>query len=120
MGSLVQASIWYKLSTDPSMGVAITAIGSGITWLGNLYGIPRYGYVASAWTTLIAYGVMVGLSVGLSRRVLAEAFPIGPVLAGAVIVIGALLCAPYGALWASALGLAALALVWVGLLYAPR
>lgn len=120
MGSLVQASIWYKLSADPSVGVAITAVGSGITWLGNLYGIPRYGYVASAWTTLLAYGVMVGLSVVLGRRVLTGAFPLRPLGAGALIVAGALLCAPYGALWVSGVGLAALAMVWLGYLYPTR
>lgn len=64
-GSLVQASVWYKLRERPTAGVFITAVGSLITWLGNLYGIPRYGYIASAWTTLVAYGIMSGLSLGL-------------------------------------------------------
>lgn len=120
MGSLVQASIWYKLGTDPSIGVAITAIGSGITWIGNLYGIPRYGYIASAWTTLIAYAVMVSLSVALGRRVLVGAFPLWPLGAGALIVGGALLCAPCGSLWVSVVGLAALSMVWLGLLCPSR
>lgn len=64
-GTLIQASVWYKLKERPTAGVFITASGSLITWLGNLYGIPRYGYWASAWTTLFAYGSMVGLSLGL-------------------------------------------------------
>lgn len=67
-GSLIQASVWYKLKEHPTAGVFITAVGSLITWLGNLYGIPRYGYWASAWTTLLAYGSMVGLSLGLGYR----------------------------------------------------
>lgn len=64
-GTLIQASVWYKLKERPTAGIFITAVGSLITWLGNLYGIPRYGYLASAWTTLLAYGGMVGLSLGL-------------------------------------------------------
>lgn len=80
MGSLVQASIWYKLTDHPTIGMLITAVGSAITWAGNLYGIPRYGYEASAWTTLAAYGAMVALSVWMGRRYLPGAFPLGPLL----------------------------------------
>ncbi|MCS6895672.1 MAG: hypothetical protein NZZ60_05940 [Bacteroidia bacterium] len=61
-GSLIQASIWYKSRVLPVAGLVITGIGSFITWVGNLYGIPRLGYVASAWTTLAAYGAMVVIS----------------------------------------------------------
>lgn len=80
MGSLVQASIWYKLRKHPTAGMVITAAGSLITWTGNLYGIPRYGYWACAWTTLMAYAFMVSLSVMWGRRELPSAFPLRPLL----------------------------------------
>ncbi|MCS7161749.1 MAG: hypothetical protein NZ958_00260 [Bacteroidia bacterium] len=80
MGSLIQASIWYKLSTLPTTGVWITALGSLITWVGNLYGIPRWGYPACAWTTLLAYASMVGLSLSLGWRKWAQAFPLFPLV----------------------------------------
>ncbi|MCS7297042.1 MAG: oligosaccharide flippase family protein [Bacteroidia bacterium] len=92
MGSLVQASIWYKLSEKPVAGLPITATGSLITWIGNLYGIPRYGYIASAWTTLLAYAVMVSLSVWRGRKRLPGVFEFKeiaiPVLLVAIITIG--------------------------------
>ncbi|MEN2993391.1 MAG: hypothetical protein ABDH91_07530 [Bacteroidia bacterium] len=91
-GSLIQASVWYKLSTLPTVGVGITALGSLITWAGNLYGIPRWGYHASAWTTLLAYAAMVGLSLSLGRRKWAQAFPIFPLLP----LVGLALLAPLG------------------------
>jgi O-antigen/teichoic acid export membrane protein len=84
MGSLVHASIWYKLQEKPDIGLLITGVGSLITVVGNLYGIPRYGYAACAVTTLLAYGGMVGVSVGLGRRKLPGAFPLRWVLLAAV------------------------------------
>ncbi len=87
MGSLVQASVWYKLREKPDIGLLITAVGSVITIAGNLYGIPRYGYIACAVTTLLAYGAMVGLSVSLGRRKLPGAFPLDGVSWAAVGVI---------------------------------
>ncbi len=87
MGSLVQASIWYKLTERPTTGIFITAVGSVITWVGNLYGIPRYGYQASAWTTLAAYGAMVALSVLMGRKHLPGAFPVAPLLPGVVVAL---------------------------------
>ena len=98
MGSLVHASIWYKLQEKPDIGLLITGIGSLITVVGNLYGIPRYGYAACAVTTLLAYGGMVGVSVGLGRRKLPGAFPLRWVLLAAVGVAGCIVPA-YGSSW---------------------
>jgi hypothetical protein len=66
--------------------------------VGNLYGIPRYGYAACAVTTLLAYGGMVGVSVGLGRRKLPGAFPLRWVLLAAVGVAGCIVLA-YGSSW---------------------
>jgi len=89
MGSLVQASVWYKLREKPDIGLFITAVGSAITIAGNVYGIPRYGYWACAVTTLLAYGGMVVLSVSLGRRKLPGAFPVKGIFGAAV---GVLVC----------------------------
>ncbi len=98
MGSLVQASIWYKLREKPDIGLLITGLGSLITVVGNLYGIPRYGYAACAVTTLLAYGGMVGLSVGLGRRKLPGAFPVRWILLAAVGTAGCIVLA-YRSCW---------------------
>ncbi len=93
MGSLVQASVWYKLKQRPDAGLGITAIGSLITLVGNLWGIPRYGYWACAWVTLLAYGAMVSVSLFLGRRHLQGAFPltgvgVGIGLVGLLLILG--------------------------------
>ncbi len=75
MGSLVQASVWYKRREKPDIGLLIAATGSLITLVGNLYGIPRFGYGACAITTLLSYAGMSFLSVSLGRKVLPGAFP---------------------------------------------
>lgn len=86
MGSLVQASMWYKLRERPDAGLGITALGSLITVVGNVWGIPRYGYWACAWVTLLAYGVMVLVSVLIGRRRLKGAFPLTRVGGGIALV----------------------------------
>lgn len=92
-GSLIQASIWYKSKAVPTAGLVITSIGSFITWIGNLYGIPRFGYVACAWTTLAAYGAMVSVSLAWGygwRKVWALFTPLLlPILIGIGGTIGA-------------------------------
>lgn len=113
MGTLVQASVWYKLQERPTAGLFITALGSLITWVGNLYGIPRYGYVASAWTTLWAYVGMVGASVLWGQKVLPGAFPLGQILGGSLWVICLQGLASYGhPMLLSGVGLVGLALIF--------
>ncbi len=59
LGLYYNLSIWYKLSGHTKMGAAVAGIGAMITIIGNYYGIPEYGFTASAVTTLAAYGFMV-------------------------------------------------------------
>ena len=59
LGLYYNLSIWYKLSGHTKMGAAVAGIGAMITIVGNYYGIPEYGFTASAVTTLVAYGSMV-------------------------------------------------------------
>lgn len=59
LGLYYNLSIWYKLSGHTKMGAAVAGIGAVITIVGNYYGIPHYGFTASAVTTFIAYASMV-------------------------------------------------------------
>jgi O-antigen/teichoic acid export membrane protein len=115
MGSLVQASVWYKLQEKPDVGLLITGLGSLITVVGNWYGIPRYGYGACAVTTLLAYGGMVGVSVGLGRRRLVGAFPMRGLLGAAAGVIGCIGMAQGGALLVR-IGCTIVGGLWLGVL----
>jgi len=62
LGFYYNLSIWYKLSGHTQMGAAVAGIGALITIVGNYYGIPHYGFTASAITTLIAYASMVAIA----------------------------------------------------------
>lgn len=62
VGVFFNLSIWYKLSGKTRYGAYLTILGATITLVGNFVFIPVYGYVASAWTTLICYTLMMGAS----------------------------------------------------------
>jgi O-antigen/teichoic acid export membrane protein len=62
LGVFFNLSIWYKLSNKTQYGAWLTAFGAIITLVGNFVFIPLYGYLASAWTTLICYAVMMVIS----------------------------------------------------------
>jgi len=62
LGASFNLSIWYKLSGKTRWGAYLTVIGAIITLIGNLIFIPVYGYMASAWTTLICYATIMLLS----------------------------------------------------------
>ncbi len=61
LGIYYNLSIWYKISHKTLSGAYITLIGTAITITLNYIFIPRFGYVACAWTTLICYGSMMAI-----------------------------------------------------------
>lgn len=62
LGIYNNLSIWYKLTDNTSFGMYISVIGAILTIVINILFIPKIGYIASAWATLIAYGVMTLIS----------------------------------------------------------
>ncbi|MCB9196623.1 MAG: polysaccharide biosynthesis protein [Flavobacteriales bacterium] len=68
LGIYINQSIWYKLSHRTNLGAVISIIGAAITIVINLIFIPIYGYIASAWATLICYAIMVGISYVLGQK----------------------------------------------------
>lgn len=62
LGIYMNLSIWYKLSDQTRFGLYISGIGALLTILLNIWLIPTYSYVASAWITLAAYAAMMVLS----------------------------------------------------------
>jgi len=69
LGVYYNQSIWYKLSHKTNYGAVISLIGAVITVVINLIFIPIYGYMASAWATLICYGSMMTISYFWGRKV---------------------------------------------------
>ncbi len=62
LGLYYNLSVWYKLSEKTLYGAYISMAGAAITLVGNFIFIPKIGFVASAWVTLIAYTAMLVLS----------------------------------------------------------
>lgn len=67
-GIYLNHSIWYKLNDLTKYGIYITAIGSIITIVINITLIPVYGYMASAWAHIAAYGSMIIMSFIFARN----------------------------------------------------
>ena len=61
-GIYLNHSIWYKLNDLTRFGIYITLIGALITILINIFLIPVYGYMASAWAHVASYGAMIIMS----------------------------------------------------------
>lgn len=76
LGIYVNLSVWYKLSDRTGLGAWVSMAGAGLTLVLNLYWIPRWGYLGSAWATLACYGFMVVLSWLLGRFYYPVAYPL--------------------------------------------
>ncbi len=68
LGIYHNLSVWYKVTDRTRFGAVISLVGALITIGVNVAFIPTFGYVASAWATLGAYGTMMLLSYFLGRR----------------------------------------------------
>jgi O-antigen/teichoic acid export membrane protein len=68
LGIYMNLSVWYKLSDQTRYGLYISGIGAVVTILLNVLFIPRYSYMASAWTSLIAYTIMMILSYSWGQK----------------------------------------------------
>ncbi|MGS2725650.1 oligosaccharide flippase family protein [Psychroserpens sp. BH13MA-6] len=68
LGIYHNLSIWYKLTDRTKFGMYISIIGAGITIAVNLIFISKIGFMAAAYATLMAYGIMMLLSYLLGRK----------------------------------------------------
>jgi O-antigen/teichoic acid export membrane protein len=62
LGIYYNQSIWYKLTNQTKYGAYISLLGALLTIGINYLFIPKYGYVASAWATMIVYAFQMVLS----------------------------------------------------------
>lgn len=68
LGIYINQSIWYKLSGQTKFGAYIAIGGAFLTVIVNVLFIPTYGYMASAWATLVVYAAQMIASYLLSRK----------------------------------------------------
>lgn len=62
LGIYHNLSIWYKLTDKTYYGMYFSLFGAFLTIILNLLLLPRFGYIISAWVTLIVYFFMALLS----------------------------------------------------------
>jgi len=68
LGIYYNLTVWYKLTDRTRYGMYLSWIGALITIVVNVLFIPVYGFMASAWATLISYGTMTVASYLLGRK----------------------------------------------------
>lgn len=68
LGIFYNLSVWYKLNGMTRFGALIAGVGALITIGLNLWWIPIFGYVGSAWATLICYFSMAVISFLVGRK----------------------------------------------------
>ncbi len=68
LGIYYNQSIWYKLSGQTKFGAYIAIGGASLTVIINLLFIPKYGYMACAWATMIVYGAQMVASYLLGQK----------------------------------------------------
>ena len=68
LGIYHNLSIWYKLTDRTMYGMYFSLIGAAITIGFNVIMLPKIGFMAAAWATLLAYGCMMLISFYYGRK----------------------------------------------------
>lgn len=67
-GIYYNLSTWYKVTDRTHFGTLISWFGAGVTIVLHLLFLQKYGFMVSAWVTLIAYFSMMVLSYFLGQK----------------------------------------------------
>jgi O-antigen/teichoic acid export membrane protein len=68
LGIYFNLAIWYKLTDKTRYGMYLSIVGAIITIAFNYIFIEKIGFMAAAYTTLMAYGVMMILSYLIGQK----------------------------------------------------
>lgn len=88
LGIYFNLAIWYKLTDKTRYGMYLSLIGALITIVFNVIMIKKIGFIASAWATLLAYGVMMILSYYLGQKHYTVPYNLKSILGYLVLAIG--------------------------------
>jgi O-antigen/teichoic acid export membrane protein len=81
LGLYYNFSVWYKVTDRTRAGAVIAVGGALVTILGNVLLIPSMGYVASALTTLVCYGLMTAVCYIWGQRYYPIPYPLARMFA---------------------------------------
>jgi O-antigen/teichoic acid export membrane protein len=68
MGVYFNLSFWYKLSDRTWWGAIMGGVGAAVMIAVNLFGVPRWGYMACAWGGFAGYGTAMLLSFFIGQK----------------------------------------------------
>lgn len=75
-GIYFNLSFWYKLTDETQWGAYFSLIGCAVILVLNVWLVPAYGYVASAWASVAGYGVITLLSFVIGQKKYPVAYPL--------------------------------------------
>jgi O-antigen/teichoic acid export membrane protein len=67
-GIYFNLSVWYKLTDKTKYGAYFSVLCCVLQVIINIIFVPVYGYIASAWATLIANLIIVGISYCMGQK----------------------------------------------------
>lgn len=67
-GIYFNLSFWYKLIDETRWGAYFSLVGCAVIVTMNVWLVPRYGYVASAWASVAGYGIIMLLSYWMGQK----------------------------------------------------
>jgi len=76
MGVYFNLSFWYKLEDKTFWGAVFSTVGCGVLIAGNVLFVPRYGYMACAWSGFAGYATAMTLSYIVGRIYHPIAYPL--------------------------------------------
>lgn len=79
-GIYYNLSVWYKVSDHTSYGALFSIIGLVVTLAVIFLGVPKYGFVACAWSAFACNGVMLLLSYFIGQRIHPIRYDVGRIL----------------------------------------
>jgi len=80
LGLYYNVAIWYKLSNKTGYGALISLISMIVTIGLSILLIPKYGYIASAVTSMICYLIMVLLAYFIGQKKYPIHYPVSKIL----------------------------------------
>lgn len=80
MGVYFNLSFWYKLTDRTIYGAVFSLLGCIVLFAINIWGIPRYGYMACAWGGFAGYATAMLLSYFVGQRIYPIPYPMRSLL----------------------------------------
>lgn len=93
-GAYYNLSVWYKLSDKTKLGAIVAIIGAVVTLIVNIVWIPKYGFMASAWATLLCFLVMVLVSYSWGKKHYSVPYEVGELALYCLVAIGLAIVLP--------------------------